>query len=98
MSTALESSDVVPGGAGYEHREGQAPAESSDFDSSLGRWRRGTSALRHIVSDPQRGRTGAAQLAVTAALLVPAWVALGLAAILIPSSHIEAGTSQASST
>src|SRR5262249_50943396 len=98
MSTALESSDVVNGGAGDAHREGQAPAEFSDFDSSPGRWRRGTSALRHIASDPPRGRTGAAQLAVTAALLVPAWLALGLAAVLIPSSHVEAGTSQASST
>jgi signal transduction histidine kinase len=54
-------------------------------------------ALRHIASDPQRGRTGAAQVAVTAALLIPTWVALGLAAILIPTSH-HAATSQASST
>jgi signal transduction histidine kinase len=98
MSTALESSDIVPGGGGNGHREEQAAAKTSGFDASPGRWRRGTSALRHIVSDPQRGRTGAAQLAVTAALLVPAWVALGLAAILIPSSHVEPGTSQASST
>jgi signal transduction histidine kinase len=69
-----------------------------DVDSSPGRWRRGTSALRHIASDPQRGRTGAAQVAVTAALLVPAWLALGLAAVLIPSSAVQADTSRASST
>src|SRR5436309_2969601 len=98
MSTALGSSNVVTGGAENGHRQGQDPAEVSGFDSSLGRWRRGTSAVRRIASDPQRGRTGAAQVAVTAALLVPAWVALGLAAILIPASHVEAGTSQASST
>jgi signal transduction histidine kinase len=98
MSTALESSGVVSGRGHNDHRGIWASIEIPDFDSSLGRWRRGTSAWRHIASDPQRGRTGAAQLAVTAALLVPAWLALGLAAIVVPTSHMPVATSQASST
>ena len=98
MSTALESSDGASGHHTHERRGAQAPFDVPDFDSAPGRWRRGTSAWRFIASDPQRGRTGAAQLAVTAALLIPAWLALGLAAILIPASRVEAGSSQASST
>jgi signal transduction histidine kinase len=98
MSTALESSGVTSGGHDKDHRRAQASAQIPDFDPSRGRWRRGTSALRHIASDPQRGRTGAAQVAVAAALLVPAWLALGVAAILIPGSSVQAHSSQASST
>ncbi len=98
MSTALESSDGAARHHTHERRGAEAPFDVPDFDSAPGRWRRGTSAWRFIASDPQRGRTGAAQLAVTAALLIPAWLALGLAAILIPASRVEAGSSQASST
>ncbi len=98
MSTALESSDAISGRGHVDPRRIWAPIENPDFDSSPGRWRRGTSAWRHIASDPQGGTTGAAQLAVTAALLVPAWLALGLAALLVPTSHMPVATSQASST
>jgi signal transduction histidine kinase len=98
MSIALESSGISSGNQENRHRSSPASKTIPGFDAAPGRWRRGTSALRHIASDPQRGRTGAAQLAVTAALLVPAWLALGLAAELIPSSPVHAGGSAASST
>ncbi len=62
MSTALESSDGASGRHTHERRGAQAPFDVPDFDSAPGRWRRGTSAWRYIASDPQRGRTGAAQL------------------------------------
>jgi signal transduction histidine kinase len=98
MSTVREPSGVTSGGYAKDHRRAQALFHGPDSGSTAGRWRRGTSAWRYLASDPQKGRTGAAQLAVTAALLIPAWLALGLAAVLVPASHAEAGNSQASST
>jgi signal transduction histidine kinase len=55
-------------------------------------------ALRTVASNPNSQMTGPAQLAVFLALVIPAWVALGLATVLVPSSHLQAGGSQASST
>jgi signal transduction histidine kinase len=55
-------------------------------------------ALRTVASNPHSQMSGPAQLAVCIALVIPAWLALGLATILVPSSHLEAAGSQASST
>lgn len=56
------------------------------------------SALRTFASDPARERTGAAQLAITAALVIPAWMALAIAAALVPSAPAGAGAANASTT
>src|SRR5438094_908796 len=99
MSAALESSDVVSAGSERDHRPAYPAIKVPDPIPSLSRrWRQGTTALRNIASDPRRGTTGAAQLAVSAALVLPAWVALGIAALVVPSSHVETGSHQASWT
>jgi signal transduction histidine kinase len=54
--------------------------------------------LRFIASDPQTQVTGPPELAICAALVILAWVALGIAAVLVPSTDIRVATSQASVT
>lgn len=69
------------------------------------RWRgfsagssRAMSSLRSFASDPAREKTGAAQLGITAALVVPAWLALAIAAAMVPSSPYAAVGSHDSTT
>jgi two-component system, OmpR family, sensor kinase len=50
------------------------------------RWDGAANALRTVVRDPGYGNGGLAQLAAAAVLLIPAWLALGTAALIVGSS------------
>jgi signal transduction histidine kinase len=50
--------------------------------------------LRSALRDPRLERTGSAQLAVTTVLVIPVWVAVGIAALSLNSTHSQpSGTS-----
>jgi signal transduction histidine kinase len=91
VNTAVEASDVIYASPRWNGAAAPVPSQP-------GRWRQGTMALRTVASNPHNQMTGPAQLAVCLALVIPAWVALGLAAILVPASHIPTGGSRASTT
>ncbi len=56
----------------------------------------GSSRLRSVVQDPFSSENGSSQLAVTAILVLPAWIALAIAAALVPASAGGTLTSPAS--
>jgi signal transduction histidine kinase len=56
------------------------------------RWDQAVSAFRTILRDPAYGKAGTAQLASAAVLLVPAWLALGTAALLVSSTSTGSRT------
>jgi signal transduction histidine kinase len=99
VSTAVETSDLIHVSRGWKAApEPVSSAVSETSPPQPGRWRQGTMALRTVASNPHSQTTGPAQLAVCLALVIPAWVALGLATMLVPSSHLQTAGSQASTT
>jgi signal transduction histidine kinase len=54
--------------------------------SSIERWDSAIGSFRTMIRDPGYGNRGTAQLAAAAVLLIPAWLALGIAALVLSSS------------
>ena len=56
------------------------------------RWDRAVCAFRTTVQHPGYGKTGTAQLVAAAVLLIPAWLALGTAALVVSSTSTGSRT------
>jgi signal transduction histidine kinase len=75
-----------------------APGHRRNWRDMLSAWlpTGGSARLRSVVQDPFSSSNGSSQLVVTAILVVPAWIALAVAAVLLPGSVGGSLTSPAS--